>query len=722
MIRPRPARWFELLVARDDTTRALEALAATGAVELEARASALPPSLAELRPLMQQYGELAQRYRAFWPTDGLRTSSFPEPPLAALARCIAALRAWAVAAEPLIRRRQQTEAERAELLRWRRVFASLGEALLDAESVAGATLQVRLFAFDADSPPDLSGPALVRLIDGGGESYALALGTTAQLQALTQQVLAAKGQAHELPGWLGADRAGNLAEVERRLAALAAQDAADDAAIAALVEQHRLREALGDAERLHWVLDNVHALEAGELMCWITGWTSAPAGPALEQAVERSGVRALLRFASPPAGISPPLLLQNPWWARPFEVFSRALGMPSGAEADASALLALVVPLMFGYMFGDLGQGLVIAGAGWLLRRRWPLARLFVAGGLSAAVFGLLFGSVFSLHLWPAWWLAPLDDPLAVLIVPLVGGAALLTIGLALSAVQAFWRGALGRWLATDAGLVVCYLGLLVATVQPLALLAAAAGATWFCVGRAWHERRIGAAAGALGELVERGLQLLINTLSFARVGAFALAHAGLSAAIVALMQAAGHTAVAAAVLVVGNVIVIALEGLVVSIQTTRLVLFEFFTRFLQAEGRVFRALPLPPTIEQEKQMKATTKFGVALVALALVLAASASVWLVLVPPALAATGATATATTAAVGEALGWGLVAAAGSTALAALGAGIAVGKVGTAAIGALVEKPELFGRLLIFVGLAEGIAIYGLIISILILNRLG
>ena len=56
-----------------------------------------------------------------------------------------------------------------------------------------------------------------------------------------------------------------------------------------------------------------------------------------------------------------------------------------------------------------------------------------------------------------------------------------------------------------------------------------------------------------------------------------------------------------------------------------------------------------------------------------------------------------------------------------LAALGAGFAVAKVGTAAVGALAEKPELFGRLLIFVGLAEGIAIYGLIVSILILNRL-
>jgi V/A-type H+-transporting ATPase subunit K len=73
-------------------------------------------------------------------------------------------------------------------------------------------------------------------------------------------------------------------------------------------------------------------------------------------------------------------------------------------------------------------------------------------------------------------------------------------------------------------------------------------------------------------------------------------------------------------------------------------------------------------------------------------------------------------------GEVWSLGLLAASLSTALAALGAGFAVARVGTAAIGALAEKPELFGRLLILVGLAEGIAIYGLIVSILILNRLG
>ncbi len=84
--------------------------------------------------------------------------------------------------------------------------------------------------------------------------------------------------------------------------------------------------------------------------------------------------------------------------------------------------------------------------------------------------------------------------------------------------------------------------------------------------------------------------------MSFARVGAFALAHAGLSVAIVE-MAARERAAIGYwIVLVLGNVLVIALEGVVVSIQTTRLMLFEFFIRFLTGTGREFKPLP-PPVI-----------------------------------------------------------------------------------------------------------------------------
>jgi V/A-type H+/Na+-transporting ATPase subunit K len=117
--------------------------------------------------------------------------------------------------------------------------------------------------------------------------------------------------------------------------------------------------------------------------------------------------------------------------------------------------------------------------------------------------------------------------------------------------------------------------------------------------------------------------------------------------------------------------------------------------------------------------MKSSFKFTAALVAIALAMGIGATMLLAAVAPALAAVPAG--GGVGAGSDAWSFGLIAAALSTALAALGAGFAVARVGTAAIGALAEKPELFGRLLIFVGLAEGIAIYGLIVSILILNRL-
>jgi V/A-type H+-transporting ATPase subunit K len=115
--------------------------------------------------------------------------------------------------------------------------------------------------------------------------------------------------------------------------------------------------------------------------------------------------------------------------------------------------------------------------------------------------------------------------------------------------------------------------------------------------------------------------------------------------------------------------------------------------------------------------MKSAHKFVAALVVLAAVLGLAATALLVSAPTALAAAGPG----TAMAAEAWSFGLLGAALATGLSSVGAGFAVAKVGTAAVGALAEKPELFGRLLIFVGLAEGIAIYGLIVSILILNRL-
>ena len=118
-----------------------------------------------------------------------------------------------------------------------------------------------------------------------------------------------------------------------------------------------------------------------------------------------------------------------------------------------------------------------------------------------------------------------------------------------------------------------------------------------------------------------------------------------------------------------------------------------------------------------EMNRKSPLALPVALTVLALVAAGGATALALLAPAALAQTAAASRVPP----EVWTWGLVSAALATGLSSLAAGYAVARLGTAAVGALAEKPDLFGRLLIFVGLAEGIAIYGVIISILILNRL-
>ena len=131
-------------------------------------------------------------------------------------------------------------------------------------------------------------------------------------------------------------------------------------------------------------------------------------------------------------------------------------------------------------------------------------------------------------------------------------------------------------------------------------LWAVAAGFGWYLLGSvlAAPASRLSRLVSGAGQALETLLQLAINTISFVRVGAFALAHAGLGAAVIGLAgslgAATGARPAAWLMLAVGNALIIAIEGLVVGIQTTRLVLFEFFIRFLRVSGRAFRPLPAP--------------------------------------------------------------------------------------------------------------------------------
>jgi V/A-type H+-transporting ATPase subunit I len=171
-----------------------------------------------------------------------------------------------------------------------------------------------------------------------------------------------------------------------------------------------------------------------------------------------------------------------------------------------------------------------------------------------------------------------------------------------LAGIQARWRGEGLRWLGKEGALALLYAALLASLFYPPALLAAALAGFQFLVASLRQvvpgRHRVKSLAGlpaALGELALGLFELALNTLSFLRVGAFALGHAALSHAVVTLAEGTGCVWGWWTVMVLGNVFALALEGLLVFVQTTRLVLFEFFIRFLRGEGRVFIPTGRPP-------------------------------------------------------------------------------------------------------------------------------
>lgn len=598
MIRPQPARWFEAVVARDDAFLLLEALAASGCAEIEWHVGDAPDALqANLR--LKDFADLARRFRAYWPAPHLRGAAECKAPAIAFEEAVAALRRWSAEAAPVIAALQARTAAQAELDIVERVVNALDGGTVDLEDFARARSGVRssVLVYPEGAQPALPGDILARRFESHGATHALVVGPPGVVEQLEREASAVHGRSLVLPEWLSREPNRSRESIAARRAEAGREIAQLREALDASLRRHEVALALGDVARASWCFENVGAIHHGEVLARITGWTSDRDG--LLAAVESSGARAVASFPPAPAGARAPLLLRNPWWARPFELFARLFGMPGGEGADPTMLLAIVSPLLFGYMFGDVGQGLVILAAGVALRKRMPAMKLLIPGGLAAIGFGFVFGSVFGVEgvIHPLW-VEPFADPLKVLVVPLFAGAALLAVGLALKALEAFWRRQLVDWLRCDAGFAVVYAGVLVAPFHRAGLAVAAVGAAAFVLGHALHERRWSAAGTAVGALVEHTLQILVNTLSFARVGAFALGHAGLSAAVVALAHATGGGVGYVAALVLGNAVIILLEGMVVGIQTTRLILFEFFLRFFDSRGREFH--PLSPPIATE--------------------------------------------------------------------------------------------------------------------------
>lgn len=601
-LRPIAARWFEVIVPLGQCAQALEALAGTGAVQVETREGRGESlHLDALRVRLQDFHALEQRFGGYWPPPVYRHAMEAAESLEqSLGQALQALTAWTEDAAREVDALQGASQALSEIAFWRKVLQAAQAQGIDPAVLlsTGRLLEVICCCPEPGTVlPVFSDVASVVLLLDDIECE-LALIRTSRAELYRRQMSAHQGHCRNPPEWLRGQGAPQHA-LDLREAAMRNELRRLQASLDQVNAAHRLAEHLGDIRRIEWLSRHIDALQGSRHFAWITGWTSAADAQVLRDALRRAHLSCLVHLPPLPEGVEPPLLLRHRAWVRPFEVFVRALGMPGRSEVDPSIILALVVPLMFGYMFGDVGHGAVLLALGLLLRRRYALAAILVPCGIVAMVFGVLFGSIFCQeHVFPALWVHPLAAPLDILAFPLAGGVILLALGIALNGLETRWRTRVGiGWLA-DAGFLLAYLGMVGGIFDPWGFLAVPFGVVLYLLVHALAPgRRLAATGAALGHLVETALQILVNTLSFLRVGAFALAHAGLASAVVALSHTGGGLLGEWAVLIVGNVLILAIEGLVVSIQTTRLILFEFFIRFLSGTGRSFVPLPYPPSV-----------------------------------------------------------------------------------------------------------------------------
>jgi V/A-type H+-transporting ATPase subunit I len=600
-LRPEAARWFELLTSRRELTLALETLASTGSIELEIHSdSRARLNLPDLHERMEDYNRLARRYHPYWPQPEIRPSFVPASPIRLLDRALQHLQAWEDEAAPRVHRLESLSGEQADLQLLETMLLQVQDDALDFGLLAkaGPELAVRVFVLPPGSRIEhFPAALLVKRSSTARHDYLRAVGLPADIETLAVDLAAHKARTVALPPFLHGSRIKALVQVKNRLQELKLLLRRTGEQIDTVSERYRVSEALSDIARLEWFMTQVTSLPVSKNFAWVTGWTDDLGGERLKEALVEAGVKAILDFPPAPAEAKAPMIMQNPWWAQPFELFARMLGIPAQDEADPSRLLAVLAPLLFGYMFGDVGHGLVLVVVGLLYQKRWPVLRILIANGLAATIFGFVFGSVFGREdIIAALWLHPMEDPLPVLFVPLGGGVLVLLLGLVLNAVELHWRGEFLRWVQVEAAVVVLYLSIIAAFFMPQFLLVSAAAVVWFFAGSLLQPRgtRWMRLVSAGGSLLESVFQLLVNTVSFVRVGAFALAHGGLSLAFITLAAATDSVIAGMLILLLGNLIVIMLEGLVVTIQTTRLILFEFFIRFLQGTGRMFRPLATP--------------------------------------------------------------------------------------------------------------------------------
>jgi len=318
----------------------------------------------------------------------------------------------------------------------------------------------------------------------------------------------------------------------------------------------------------------------------------------------------------------PPTKLKNPGLFRPFEMFLKMYGLPSYGEIDPTILLGISYSILFGFMFGDVGQGLCLMLGGFLLyrARKMDLAAIISCCGFFSTIFGFLFGSVFGFeHVLEAIWLRPKEAMIqlpfignlnTVFVVAIALGMGIILLTMILNVINSLrHRDPEKAFFDTNGIAGIVFYGAITVTVvlymtgRPLPativliLMFVLPLLVIFCKEplTAIVEKKAEVMPKEKGmflvqgffELFEILLSYFSNTLSFVRVGAFAVSHAAMME-VVLMLAGAESGSTNWIVIILGNLFVCGMEGLIVGIQVLRLEYYELFSRFYHGGGRVF--------------------------------------------------------------------------------------------------------------------------------------
>ena len=319
----------------------------------------------------------------------------------------------------------------------------------------------------------------------------------------------------------------------------------------------------------------------------------------------------------------PPTKMKNPGLFKPFELYVEMYGLPNYNEIDPTILIGLTYSFLFGFMFGDAGQGLCLLIGGYLLYRfkKVRLAGIISCCGVFSTIFGLLFGSVFGFEdLIPAMWLRPSEamtnlpfiGKLNTVFVVAVGlGMLIILMCMVLNIVNSLrshdtekvyfdTNGVAGLvfYFALACTIVLYMSGKALPATVILAVMFVAPLLVMFFKEplTAIVEKKAEKIEGGVGMFITQGLfelfEVLLsyfsNTLSFVRVGAFAVSHAAMMQ-VVLMLAGAEAGSPNWAVVIGGNLFVCGMEGLIVGIQVLRLEYYELFSRFYRGSGRAFK-------------------------------------------------------------------------------------------------------------------------------------